>query len=247
MKPVSCNLCHADDADSLFGKKGYTLVRCRSCGLGYLNPQPEPPELALHYQGEYGNVYVHSEKKIKSKLWDARREVFRLGRLSRVKEKSYLDVGASFGYMVKTAADHGWKAVGVDLSRHAAAWARERFGADVREGDLFTLADGPGSFSAVTMFDVLEHFFDPRKNLRRVHSLLCPGGLLVLGVPDFGHYKAARQGPDWPHFNPPEHLYYFNADTLTRLCREEGFTPVKKFFRFPNRDTLKMAFRKPAG
>ncbi|MEW5734225.1 MAG: class I SAM-dependent methyltransferase [Thermodesulfobacteriota bacterium] len=244
MKQVSCTVCGADNAAPLYGKRGYTLVRCLSCGLGYLNPQPEPPELALHYQGEYGNVYVHSEKKIRSKLWDARREMFRISRMCKARERSLLDVGASFGYMVKVAADSGWKALGVDPSLHAAAWARENFGVTVLQGDIFSVNVPEGSLSAVTMFDVLEHTFDPQENLNRACALLAPGGLLVLGVPDFGHPKARKMGPDWPHFNPPEHLYYFDFDTLDTLCRRAGFSLSRKFFRFPNRDTLKVAYRK---
>src|SRR5512134_1518932 len=62
MRPVPCNLCGADDAVRLFNGKDrllriddaeFPVVRCRRCGLVYLNPQPSAEELRRYYPEAY--------------------------------------------------------------------------------------------------------------------------------------------------------------------------------------------------
>ena len=49
---VSCNLCGADTADPVLTKHGFTIVRCRSCGLSYVTPRPDAAALLRMYADE---------------------------------------------------------------------------------------------------------------------------------------------------------------------------------------------------
>jgi SAM-dependent methyltransferase len=225
-------------------KNGYKLVQCSNCGLAYINPQPLLPELQQYYQGTYGELYVSTPRKMESKFRDARRELRRLKKLSKISIPKLLDVGCSFGYLVKIAHDAGWEAVGVDPSRHAVEFAQNTFKINVMTGDIFSPHLPEDHFDFITMFDVIEHHLNPLESLHRAHELLKAGGFLIIGVPDFGHYKAKKSGVDWGNFIPPEHLFYFNLKTIKKICGRAGFTFHKQLPRSPLRDALKTVYRK---
>ena len=59
---VSCNLCGADDAPTLYVLRDYRfsiddidwpVVRCRNCGLAYVNPRPTIDEISRYYPEQY--------------------------------------------------------------------------------------------------------------------------------------------------------------------------------------------------
>ena len=72
------------------------------------------------------------------------------------------------------------------------------------------------SFDVVTMWDILEHIPDPVPFLRRAASLLRPGGLIFVKVPNPDSLEARVFGGRWPLLLP-EHLNYFNLRTL-QMC-----------------------------
>lgn len=244
MKNINCLLCNTADEQFLFEKNNYRLVQCCRCGLAYINPQPLPAELQQYYQGTYGELYICSSRKMKSKFRDARRELRRLRSLANIAKPKILDVGCSFGYLVKTAHEAGWEAVGVDPSRHAVDFAKNTFQINVLTGDIFSAPLPKNHFDFITMFDVIEHHLNPLASLQRAYELLRKGGFLVLGVPDFGHYKAKKSGAKWENFIPPEHLFYFTLETIKKICGSAGFVFHKKIIRSPFRDALKTVYRK---
>lgn len=65
MEYVDCNLCGSNRNKMVFSQKDlsfpaaspeYTVVRCLNCGLMYLNPRPDPEEMAAHYPSEYYGI-----------------------------------------------------------------------------------------------------------------------------------------------------------------------------------------------
>ena len=62
MELVFCDLCHSNQSDVMV-KQGdlllevsrdlFTIVKCRNCGLVYLNPRPSKDLLASHYPTDY--------------------------------------------------------------------------------------------------------------------------------------------------------------------------------------------------
>jgi hypothetical protein len=88
------------------------------------------------------------------------------------------------------------------------------------------------------MEHVLEHVLDPEAILDRLRGLLAPGGVLAVTVPnDFSPLQlAARKagqidGDFW--VAPPQHLNYFNADSLPRLFERMGYEIRLGFASFP--------------
>ncbi|WNG87202.1 class I SAM-dependent methyltransferase [Mycobacterium sp. ITM-2016-00317] len=97
-----------------------------------------------------------------------------------------LDVGCGWGGMVRYAARHGVKTVGVTLSKEQAQWARtaiERDGlgelAEVRHGDYRDVLES--HFDAVSSIGLTEHIgvANYPSYFRFLKSKLRPGGLLL--------------------------------------------------------------------
>jgi SAM-dependent methyltransferase len=112
---VACNLCLADRTTLVARHNGFLVVRCRTCGLVYVNPRPRVEGLASLY-GDY-----HARDGADEASWDRLmgsvfRESSDLLCAARVGlgRPRLLDVGCGFGGFVALMRDRGWEAQGVD-------------------------------------------------------------------------------------------------------------------------------------
>jgi 2-polyprenyl-3-methyl-5-hydroxy-6-metoxy-1,4-benzoquinol methylase len=136
----------------------------------------------------------------------------------------YLDVGCSTGFVVEAARDKGWEAIGLDLNPSAVEFGCSR-GLDLRAATLEDAGLAPGSFDAVSLFDVLEHLLDPVRTLRACVDLLAPGGLLFLYVPNYDSASRLLMGAAAHFIWPTHHLNYYTPATIGDLVRRQGLTP----------------------
>ncbi len=132
-----------------------------------------------------------------------------------------LDVGAYTGVFVEIAARHGWDAWGVEPS----AWAVEEARRQGLQMVLGTLEDGSfraGSYSVVTLWDVIEHVDNPAKRYRRLER--CRARRLPGRSPmDLNSLFARLMGKRWPWFMEM-HLTYFTRATLYAMLVKAGFS-----------------------
>jgi 2-polyprenyl-3-methyl-5-hydroxy-6-metoxy-1,4-benzoquinol methylase len=137
-----------------------------------------------------------------------------------------LDVGASYGHFVATAAQR-YDAMGVEVSPGAVEYARSVLGAAVHVGNVYELpAEFTGAFDAVTFWDVIEHLEDPARAIRQLRQCLRPNGLLFLSTPDAGSVVARSMGRRWHYLDPIQHINLFSERNLVRLLRANGFAAV---------------------
>jgi len=146
-----------------------------------------------------------------------------------------LDFGCGFGLLLPLLREHFAQVVGVDLNPDLARaflsrWDRAlgRPGAPVEVFcDLKSARIGEGSLDLVLALDVLEHVDDLEEVLRGLHSLLRPGGiLLVTGPTESRWYRLGRRlvgfSGDYHRWN----IY----DVLTAM---QGLFEVKIVRRLP--------------
>jgi SAM-dependent methyltransferase len=137
-----------------------------------------------------------------------------------------LDIGCAYGYFLEIAQQAGYAVSGVEINKEMARRVQERLGISCSSGA--DLDDLPSSqtFDCITMFDTIEHLEDPCRTLVACHRRLAPQGHLALTTPNIGSWVARLMGSHWPHVTPEEHLYYFDADTLRKMLRDQGFRPI---------------------
>jgi 2-polyprenyl-3-methyl-5-hydroxy-6-metoxy-1,4-benzoquinol methylase len=148
-----------------------------------------------------------------------------------------LDVGCHIGVFLELAAARGWAAQGVEPSGWACAVARDRR-LDVRCSTLRDAGLPTAAFDVVTMWDVIEHFPDPAAELREVHRLLRPGGLVGITTMNVDSLVARLLGARWPWLMQM-HLYYFSVRTMQALLERCGFQVVAVF---PHRRIVRLAY-----
>jgi SAM-dependent methyltransferase len=95
-----------------------------------------------------------------------------------------LDVGCGTGANLLMLSQYG-DAEGVDVSKDALAFCRERGLEKVKLGAAEELPYDDGTFDLVTALDVVEHLDDDLAGLREMRRVLRPGGRVLLFVPTF--------------------------------------------------------------
>lgn len=230
----TCNLCRRPTrCEHLFQVAGHDVFRCTECRLTFVPLTPSLAEsVAAVYSEEYFEGgredgytdYSDSETVLRHQ---ARRAIQRLRRYQP--SGALLELGCAYGFFLLEAQKH-FECSGIELSEFAAAEARKR-GLDVRAGDFQTLEVPESHYSAVCLFDCIEHLADPFSYLRKMHSVLRPRGVVALTTGDVGSLYARLSGQRWRLMTPPQHLFYFSRPTLTRMLEETGFEVVE--FSYP--------------
>ncbi|MCD5390630.1 class I SAM-dependent methyltransferase [candidate division NPL-UPA2 bacterium] len=221
---VKCMLCDLDETQLLYVKDSFNIVRCKQCGLIYVNPRPGEGLLAEIYRQEYHQAYqgkdfvkLH-EGEFKKRLFEERIKIIQKYK----KGGRILDVGCSYGYFLEVARGRGWDTYGIELSQYAADYAREKMGLNVFSGDVFSV-DYHDYFDVCTLWHVLEHMPTPIKSLQRIHRLLKKDGMIVIETPNINCSKAKKQKESWGYLRLPEHLYYYTSATIKQLLSKCGF------------------------
>ena len=207
---------------------GFRVVRCADCGLGWTDPPVPAAEIGDWYPQNYygqGNVRFHPLLERMIRLFQRRRAGVICRRAA---PGPALDVGCGRGFLLKTLRELGFAPHGVELSEHAAWHAGHKLRIPVHVGGLETAPYAPGSFTAVVFWHTLEHFAKPFDMLARAHALLCPGGLLVVAVPNSESLQAALTGSSWFHLGVPRHYWHFGAGSLREALARAGFAVVQE-------------------
>jgi 2-polyprenyl-3-methyl-5-hydroxy-6-metoxy-1,4-benzoquinol methylase len=232
---VNCNLCGKDNTVLLFKAEGFNIVKCKSCGLTYVNPRFKEAERKDVYSEGYFRGTLSNMRGIDHfARWEEIQQgsVERMAKIMRYKAPGkILDVGCAIGSLLETARSYGWECYGIELSSFAADYAREKLNLNVFCGTLEQANYPENFFDVITLYHVIEHLPDPTATLMHCRKLLKPDGILVVEVPDFGSAQAQRLKESYHYVKPQEHIYYFTTDTLKKLLRKSGFKPSKIFLK----------------
>lgn len=241
---IDCPLCKRDDDEELFSRDDFRHVRCRGCGLVYVNPQPrDAEEFNAALFGKTHPVWSGIAEKYGAMSKAELQE--NLDRLRHAPPRKYarelkfmdayrqigtmLDVGCADGRFLLAAEGQGWNVTGVEVTPESAALCRDVFGLDVRRGTLEEARFADGTFDVVRLNQVIEHVPAPMELLGEIHRVLRPGGLLSLATVNIGSLTYAFLGGRWSYLGGPnnEHIVFFSRSTLDRILAKTGFRSLK--------------------
>lgn len=202
-----------DTLDAVTGERFFVDV-CASCGHGATDPVPK--DLSPYYPSEYyGGRHGITDRYCTER---------RLRWLERASAPgALLDLGCGDGSFLRAAKDRGYSPHGVERGR--ARELAEQAGLPVFGTTREAASRAP--YRVVTAWHSLEHFPDPSAELQRLHSLLEPGGKLIVAVPDFGGVQAKLYRGAWLHLDAPRHLHHFTSRSLGLLLERTGFRVLK--------------------
>ncbi|OGP92890.1 MAG: hypothetical protein A2156_10035 [Deltaproteobacteria bacterium RBG_16_48_10] len=250
MITIPCEVCGSDQHqflfegwDRVFGIPGkFRLVRCKDCGLTFINPQPDSETLKAFYP----DVYYASNPSHYRDYSRLRREVLEayfgyesppqgspgLRLLKRIfllpfriryqhsipfiKGGKMLDIGCGNGTELYKLKRMGWEAYGVEMDEQASERARSK-GISVFTGDLFEAGYPDQFFHVVRMSFVLEHLPHPRETLQEIQRVLVPQGRVYISIQNARSLHYWLFGPRWFSLDVPRHLFTFTPKTIQRL------------------------------
>jgi 2-polyprenyl-3-methyl-5-hydroxy-6-metoxy-1,4-benzoquinol methylase len=220
LERVACVLCGRNDDEALFHKDGFAIVRCRGCGLVYVNPRLAAGALAALYHEQAispAAYYVRTEPQ------DERSFAARLRLIERYRPPgSLLDLGCGPGAFSAVALARGWRTAGLDVNPQSVARCHSR-GLEAICDVFPSPALAGRTFDVIVMNDFIEHLPDPAAALRAAAELLAPGGIVFITTPDIGSLVARVSGRRWLHLKPNEHILYFDRRTMATLLAQTGF------------------------
>lgn len=230
----ACPLCHGHDRTFPYElEEGYRVARCQTCGTHYLYPRLTEAAIQLVYQdptyyqggrsGYADTSYFDQEMALRATFKCLLRNL----RTRGMTGGDLLEVGCGYGYLLDEARSLFVRRVGTEFSPHAAAHARET-GADVFVGGVEQLPRD-AKFDSALAIQVIEHIYDPIRFMKQLLAHIKPGGYVLLATPDIGGALRKLMGKSWPSFKVPEHVIYFDFDTLKRLMTEAGLAGVRRF------------------
>lgn len=200
-----------------FGTALSEIVRCAACGHGQLARFPSAERLGDEYAIAESAEYLSEEAGQRRTARDA------LARIeTHVLPGRLLEVGCWVGFLLDEARRRGWEVSGIEPSAFASAYARDRFGLEVRTATLADAEMAPASFDAIVLADVIEHLPDPGAAIEQITALVRPGAILYLALPDSGSSVARIMGRRWWSVIPT-HVHYFTRVSLTRLLARHGW------------------------
>lgn len=248
VEETACPLCNSTNAhETRYGQPPFAVKACVDCSLFYLSPRLTREEAQRLYQSDTyfsgGNgVSGYDDYRVQE---DSLRATFRklLQTLTRqgVCGGALLEVGCGPGYLLDEARGYFSERAGVELSPATAREAELRSGARI-ELDLDDIAAAP-AFDCIIATHVIEHIYDPVPFVRNMARRLKPGGSLVLAAPHMGSIFRHVMGRRWPSFKYPEHVSFFDAQTLPDLFVRAGLN-VAQALPYPHVFPLSLVLSK---
>ena len=231
-----CDLCSIDDFRFLFSKpsasgKRFEIHKCKGCGLVQTLPRPNDEELeecyGAHYfenrtDRGYNDYFSENMRKQLEIVWNMNlRDVgFFEFENSPGTSKVALDVGCAAGFFVDYLNRRGWQSEGIELSESAAKAGIKKMGLKIHIQDFLQFQPSQ-PYDLITLWASIEHLRSPAEALRKISSMLRPGGRLILSTCRWGLLSRIL-GPRWRFLNVPEHLFYFSPSTLEKMASRYG-------------------------
>lgn len=233
-----CRLCGSENIRQKYQINKYNpelvIFECQSCRFLF-QELDKKKAYSFYDQGYYEgkNNYSYMDERQDEEacriVWKKRFEKWENWDKTKSLKKNYLDVGCSFGGLMKAAQEKGYKAYGVEISEYSGDYAKKRFGNDaVLIGNIENIALPEDYYSIVSMIEVIEHLYDPKKAVQNIYNAMKNGALLVVQTADMDGLQSRIYGKKY-HYYLPGHLSCFSRENLTKLLRSAGFSRIRFF------------------
>ena len=235
MKIATCYYCGSGQNTFYAEENGFSLVKCDSCGLLFMENRPEDDDiLKAHKQGKHPGVKEldvtgrFNPKKI-SQYIEALEDIYK-GDIDS--KKTWLDIGCGHGeFMVAVEKYSSGKitVIGNEPNISKQESARKK-GLNV---GYFDIAAHEGKYDVISILNVYSHLPDPPAFIHKLKKLLNPDGELILQTGDTANLSAEV------HYRPfylPGHLSFASESIVIGILERLNFEilSVKKypFMRF---------------
>ncbi|MFH1995475.1 MAG: methyltransferase domain-containing protein [Candidatus Omnitrophota bacterium] len=246
-KRIECNLCGSNRYEDVFrskkdsgeaaggasdsvcrGDAGTSPVdiervfKCGTCGLVFARQDRDLRFYANRYAEMVDKEYAEEEPGRRAA------SVVILKRIEKLKKPGrLLEIGCANGFFLDEARRRGWDVEGVDISKRAALYAKEKLNLKVFRGSLKKAGFSEKQFDAIVMLDVLQYITDPKYALIEARKLLKDSGILYISTPNIASTSSRLLG-SWRWGIYKHFLFFFSKGTLEKMLDAGGFK-VKQY------------------
>lgn len=226
----------------------FSVVR-HPIGFYEVNPKPSTNELSEHYTKKFyqqkvvahTHAHTYSEEELRYFNVCAEIAIKTVRRFSTPKNPNLLDLGCGEGFFADYFHKEGWKTSLVDFSDDGLRKHNPSLLKNFIQADLFTYLEGEKeqikTFNLINLDSVLEHVIDPIKLLSTLRSNMSSDAILRIEVPnDYSSFQSLLTNlkcTEETWVAPPEHLSYFNTNSLKSLLNNQGFNLLSLQADFP--------------
>lgn len=219
-----CSIAFVESTDYNRGTTSarFRYFRCMQCGLVFMSPLPA--DMRTFYAGGYDPI-PSSLAELKAIAAD---ETYRMAPILRYKTGGrLLEIGPWRGVFCCNAHDHGFAVSAIEMDQNCVSFLRNTLGIRAIQSDdpaeaLSELNNQGESFDVIAMWHSMEHLPRPWAVVERCASLLAPGGLLLIAIPNIESYEYSVLKGRWRHLDTPRHLFFYPVGSLVNLCQENG-------------------------
>jgi 2-polyprenyl-3-methyl-5-hydroxy-6-metoxy-1,4-benzoquinol methylase len=230
----TCAICGATIPDLVFRQQfaaiegasivdGYDVVTCRTCGFAYADGIPEQHVFDAYYRAM--SKYEYHQRDGEESPYDRVRMADIAADLEPLigdRTARILDIGCATGRLLYLLKEQGFPNVtGLDPSAGCVEAAKRLYHVRVVQGSMSDFPQTGERYDVVILIGVLEHIRDLIEAMRRVESILAPGGLVYVEVPNAIDFHRWPNAP-FQDFST-EHINFFAPISLKNLFARFGF------------------------
>ncbi len=214
--------------DYFLTREEFSLFSCNSCGLVFTNPRPKLENLGLYYQSDKYYSHTSSQVGIIPFIYRKVKEINLKTKFKQVTTGSVinkvLDIGCGTGDFLNVCKKSGKEIHGIEPDSKARNLAKEILKVEILHPDQSEKIPDE-SFDLITMWHVLEHVPDLKKQISELSRIIKKGGKVVIALPVYESYDAEVYKEKWAAWDVPRHLYHFNKAVINKMMLANDFKP----------------------
>lgn len=228
---VDCPACAAKNKKLYFSKDGYKFKKCSSCRSVYISPRPTAELLKDYYSNSEASKFwqAHIFKKSKEarveKIYKPRADIIlEYAKRYGITTGILLEVGAGSGFFgMEMAARSVFKKI---ILVEPGPIEMDNSESLIIINDVIENVGLDEKPDVVVSFELIEHLFSPYELLKKVYKLMAPNSFIMLTTPNIEGFELMSAWEASTNLAGPDHLNYFNTDSIKALYERVGFKPV---------------------
>ena len=220
---INCYNCGSDSNEYYANENGFTLVKCNSCGLLFVNPRPKTEDIDKELQlgvhkGEKVIDYTGYFNPFKVKFYLKMLKSF-YGNEFINNKKTWLDIGCGYGEFLKALKQYS---NGNILARGIEPNIKKQILAKKKNLDVsfFDTYKHFVKYDFISLLNVYSHLPDPVKTISSWKHLLKPEGELLLETGDTANLDSKQH---YKPFHLPYHLSFASESIIINILEKNDF------------------------
>jgi len=240
---TDCPVCSSNTSNNYCTKDNFQHVKCRTCGMVYINPRLNKAATLDFYNSSVNEIYNEQKfhASVEGESSDDRVNAQNIRLIANFYARSndnktplvgkkLIEIGCAKGYFLKQAKNLGSEVFGVELNKINAEIARNSFGDCIYDQDIFELCLPSDTFDIIYMRDVIEHIHNPLPFMEELSRLLKPGGMIFIETHNIDSLIHRLVGGKHTCLFGFEHPVHWSYKTLKLALEKSGIIVDKAHF-----------------